>query len=114
LGDGKSDFYIDKGKDDSFLIGDFDPTTDFILLSNSTPSYKVELVENLSTRGGPPFKTRNIFNADGDLMARIEDGEDFELVPYPTKMLGMYALVSPENAQLKQLYTAQPAADVTW
>jgi hypothetical protein len=112
LGDGKSDFYIGQGKDDSFLIGDFDPKEDFILLSNSTPSYKIELVENLSTRGGPPFKTRNIFNADGDLMARIEDGAEFELVPYPTQILGMYALVSPENKQFKQLYAAQPAADL--
>ncbi len=112
LGDGKSDFYIGKGKDDSFLIGDFDPKEDFILLSNSTPTYKIELVENLSSRGSPPFKTRNIFNADGDLMARIEDGEEFELVPYPTKISGMYALVSPENARLKQLYAAQPDTDI--
>ncbi len=106
LGNAGQDFYVGKGDKDYVLIGDFDPKTDQLIVAGNIEDYQLGVYDDLN--GGVVYKEFQIANKEGDIMARIEDGENLELVQITSSIPGTNALVSTEYQGLTPVVPSEP------
>ncbi len=94
LGNAGQDFYVGKGDKDYVLIGDFDPKKDQLIVAGNLDDYQLGIYDDLYE--GVVYKEFQIANKDGDIIARIENGENLKLVQIASSIPGTNALVSTE------------------
>lgn len=94
LGNEGEDFYVGEGDQDHVLIGDFDPKQDKLVVAGDIDDYKFDIYDD--EYEGVIYKEFQISNQDGDVIARIEDGENLNLVQLPGDTPGTNILVSTE------------------
>ncbi|MGL5871980.1 MAG: calcium-binding protein [Xenococcaceae cyanobacterium] len=94
LGNAGQDFYVGQGDKDYVLIGDFDPKQDKLIVAGNIDDYKFDIYDD--EYEGVIYKEFQISTQDGDVIARIEDGENLNLVQLPGDIPGTNALVSNE------------------
>lgn len=94
LGNEGEDFYVGEGDQDYVLIGDFDLKQDKLVVAGDIDDYKFDIYDD--EYEGVIYKEFQISNQDGDVIARIEDGEDLNLVELPGDIPGTSILVSSE------------------
>jgi hypothetical protein len=92
LGNAGQDFYVGQGDKDYVLIGDFDPKKDRLIVAGNIDDYKFDIYDD--EYEGVIYKELQISNQDGDVIARIEDGENLDLVQIPSDIPGTNGLVS--------------------
>ena len=98
LGNQGEDFYVGKGDEDYVLIGDFDPKKDQLIVAGNFDDYQLGIYD----------EEFQIANQDGDLMARIEDGENLQLVQIASDIPGTNAFVSTEYEGLAATLPSEP------
>ena len=106
LGNAGEDFYIGQGDKDYVLIGDFDPKKDQLIVAGDIGDYNLGIFEALYE--GVPYKEFQIANKDGDVIARIEDAENLQLVQIESSIPGTNALVSTEYEGLTPVIPSEP------
>ncbi len=94
LGNEGEDFYVGEGDEDYVLLGDFDPKEDRLIVAGNINDYKFDIYDDLYE--GVIYKEFQISNQDGDVIARIEGGENLNLVELPGDIPGTSTLVSTE------------------
>ena len=94
LGNEGEDFYVGEGNEDYVLLGDFDPKEDRLIVAGNIDDYKFDIYDDLYE--GVIYKEFQISNQDGDVIARIEGGENLNLVELPGDIPGTSTLVSTE------------------
>ena len=106
LGNEGQDFYVGKGDEDYVLIGDFDPKTDQLIVAGNLDDYQLGIYDDVYE--GVVYKEFQIANKDGDVMARIENGENLQLVQIASDIPGTNALVSTEYEGLAAMLPSEP------
>ncbi len=94
LGNEGEDFYVGEGDEDYVLLGDFDPKEDRLIVAGNIDDYQFDIYDDLYE--GVIYKEFQISNQDGDVIARIEGGENLNLVELPGDIPGTSTLVSTE------------------
>lgn len=94
LGNAEEDFYVGQGDEDYVLIGDFDPKEDQLVVAGNIDDYQFDIYDD--EYEGVIYKEFQISDRDGDVIARIEDGENLNLVQLPGDIPGTSILVSSE------------------
>ncbi|WP_414620376.1 calcium-binding protein [Calothrix sp. CCY 0018] len=106
LGNQGEDFYVGKEDEDYVLIGDFDPKEDQLIVAGNLDDYQLGIYDDVYE--GVVYKEFQIANKDGDLMARLEDGENLQLVQIASDIPGTNALVSTEYEGLATTLPSEP------
>ena len=106
LGNQGEDFYVGKEDEDYVLIGDFDPKEDQFIVAGNLDDYQLGIYDDVYE--GVVYKEFQIANQDGDLMARIEDGENLQLVQIASDIPGTNAFVSTEYEGLATTLLTEP------
>ena len=106
LGNAGQDFYVGKGDKDYVLIGDFDAKKDQLIVAGNLDDYQLGIYDDLYE--GVVYKEFQIANKDGDIIARIEDGENLKLVQIASSIPGTNALVSTEYQGLAPTIPNEP------
>ncbi|MGV2830847.1 calcium-binding protein [Myxosarcina sp. GI1(2024)] len=94
LGNEGEDFYVGEGDEDYVLLGDFDPKEDRLIVAGNIEDYQFDIYDD--EYEGVIYKEFQISNQDGDVIARIEGGENLNLVELPGDIPGTSTLVSSE------------------
>ena len=94
LGNEGEDFYVGEGDEDYVLLGDFDPKEDRLIVAGNIEDYQFDIYDD--EYAGVIYKEFQISNQDGDVIARIEGGENLNLVELPGDIPGTSTLVSTE------------------
>ena len=106
LGNQGQDFYVGKGDEDYVLIGDFDPKEDQLIVAGNLDDYQLGTYDDVYE--GVVYKQFQIADKDGDIMARIEDGENLQLVQIASDIPGTNAFVSTEYEGLTPTLPSEP------
>ena len=94
LGNEGEDFYVGEGDEDYVLLGDFDPKEDLLIVAGNIDDYQFDIYDD--EYEGVIYEEFQISNQDGDVIARIEGGEDLNWVELPGNIPGTSTLVSTE------------------
>jgi Ca2+-binding RTX toxin-like protein len=94
LGNAGKDFYVGQGDKDYVLIGDFDRAKDKLIMAKDLSEYKLDVYDD--NFQGVVYKEFQISTKDGDVIARIEDGETLKLKQIASEIPGTTTFVSSE------------------
>ena len=94
LGNAGKDFYVGQGDKDYVLIGDFDRAKDKLIMAKDLSEYKLDIYDD--NFQGVVYKEFQISTKDGDVIARIEDGETLKLKQIASEIPGTTTFVSTE------------------
>jgi Ca2+-binding RTX toxin-like protein len=106
LGNEGQDFYVGKGDKDYVLIGDFDPKKDQLIIAGNIEDYNLGIYDELYN--GVVYKEFQIATKDGDVIARVENGENLKFVQIKSDIPGTNALVAVEYEGLTPVVPSEP------
>lgn len=115
LGNAGKDFYVGQGDKDYVLIGDFDRAKDKLIMAKDIGEYKLDIYDD--NFQGVVYKEFQISTKDGDVIARIEDGETLKLKQIASEIPGTTTFVSTEftgtvGTPVEPVKPAEPAKPV--
>ncbi len=106
LGNEGEDFYVGKGDKDYVLIGDFDPKKDQLIIAGNIGDYNLGIYDDVYE--GVIYKEFQIATKDGDVIARVENGENLKFVQIKSDIPGTNALVTMEYEGLPLPIPSEP------
>jgi len=106
LGNAGKDFYVGQGDKDYVLIGDFDRAKDKLIMAKDISEYKLDVYDD--NFQGVVYKEFQISTKDGDVIARIEDGETLKLKQIASEIPGTTTFVSTEYTGVIDVPSIEP------